>query len=159
MRSNKKYPAVAFLVATMALAHRTDAMPIRQFDKMSVSDQAKYMGVLLDGTASQFKAEGKQIDLINLMNAFRHSSRQGLAPGFTEFKSNLDAAREANKANANNPGEKPLDVEHAFALTLKQNGIPVSSKELLAAGRGFKPSASSPGSGLNKPQSNTNPNP
>jgi hypothetical protein len=159
MRSNKKYPATAFLFAAMALAHRTDAMPIRQFDKMSASDQAKYMGLLLNGTASQFKAEGKQIDLINLMNAFRHGSGQALAPGFTEFKSNLDAARASNITNANDPKKKPLDIEYAFALTLKQNGVAVSAKELLAAGRNFKPSASSHGSGLKQPQPNTNPNP
>jgi hypothetical protein len=148
MRCNKKYRAGAFLSTALLFSHPTDAMPIRQFDKMSENNQANYMTWLLKGTESQFNTEGKQLDLFNLMTVFRHSGGPALAPGFTEFKNNLDAARESNKTNANNPNKKPLEVEQAFALTLKQNGILVSAKELQAAGLGFKPSEPSHTGGL-----------
>ena len=159
MRCNNKYLAGTFLSAALLVSHLADAMPIHQFDKMSETDQAKYMSLLLNGTASQFKAQGKQTDLANLMTAFKHSSGPGLASGYVEFKNNLDAARASNAANAKNPNKKSLDVEYAFGLTLKQNRIPVSAKELLAAGRNFKPSGPPPGGGLKKSSPNTNTHP
>jgi hypothetical protein len=158
MRGNNKYLTGAFLSAALLYSRLTDAMPIHQFDKMSESNQANYMAWLLKGTESQFHIEGKQVDLLNLMTVFRHSSGPALAPGFTEFKNNLDAARESNRADANNPYRKPLDVEQTFALTLKQNGILVSEKELLAAGRNFKPSKTTHAGGLKGTLSNTNTN-
>jgi hypothetical protein len=59
----------------------------------------------------------------------------------------LEIFRAINKENTANPNNKEpvYEVEHAFAATLKDNGINVPVSVLLALGKDFKPSSPPPG--------------
>lgn len=112
------------------------AMPIPQYDKMSAEDDANYMTSLLKGAVEGLESHGNKQDSDKLYALFSKGD------GIKQFTKNLDVLRDLTNKNAANPNNKqpPYEVEQAFALTLKQNGIIVPLKFLLTINKDFKPS-------------------
>jgi len=54
MKRVNTYLAVTFLSAAMLFSSAAQAMEIRQFDKMAIQDQGKYVGLLVSGIISSW---------------------------------------------------------------------------------------------------------
>jgi hypothetical protein len=129
------------------------AMEISQFDKMVKHDQGGYAGLLVQGTLNILKARNPQ-DAQKFYDLFSADAPgQKASNGIVQFKENLEICRQINKDNGNDPNKKPLEVEDALWLTLKNNGIIVPIEQLLEIGKDFKPSAAA-GSSASIPDKN-----
>ena len=147
MQGIKKYLASTVLCAARLFTSAANAMQIPQYDKMVQNDKEDYCVLLVDGTANALDGHGKHEQSQKLIALFSNKSGNG---GFTQLEKHLQALRIINRENANDPNNKEpvYEVEHALALTLKDNGINVPVTVLLALGKDFKPS--SPPSGKTK---------
>jgi hypothetical protein len=103
---------------------------------MAAVDESHYMTLLVKGSVEGLEAHGSKQDADKLYNLFNSGE------GIKQFIKNLEALNALDNRNAADPNNKqpPYKVEQAFALTLKQNGITVPLKFLLAINKDFKPS-------------------
>jgi hypothetical protein len=137
----KKYMATSVLAVSMLFANAANAMQIPQFDKLAVDDQATYVTLLAKGSANALYAHGDRAGGDKLIQLFNTTGKTG---GGAQFWKYLDEVRIMNKNNAaDHPNNKqpPYEVEHAFALMLKNNGIIVPVSFLLTINKDFKPSS------------------
>ena len=134
----KKYLAGAVLSAALFFTTAANAMPIPRFDKMAQSDKNDYRASLVEGAAKALNAHG---DAQQAQKLFALFTDQGENGGARQLAKNMEIFRELNKENAANPNNKEpvYEVEHALALTLKDNGIVVPVDVLLTLGKDFKP--------------------
>jgi hypothetical protein len=94
---------------------------------------------LLDGTVVSLKAHGHEGQAQQVLNFFADRTEVG---GIQRLEMNLKAFRQLgrdNKDNLNNT-QPVYQVEDAFALTLKNQGIDVPVSFLLTINKNFKPS-------------------
>jgi hypothetical protein len=140
----KKYLATSVLAASMLFANAAGAMQIPQFDKLAVDDQDTYATLLAQGAAHGLYDHGDIKGGDKLVQLLNDGSKTG---GEAQFWRCLEEVRIMNKNNANNK-QPPYEVEHAFALMLKNNGIVVPVSFLLTINKDFKPK--SPPSGKTK---------
>jgi hypothetical protein len=147
MRGIKKYLAGTVLSAALFFTTAANAMPIPQFDKMAQSDRNDYRASLVEGAAKALNAHGDSQQARKLFALFTDQGENG---GARQLAKNMGIFRELNKENAANPNNKEpvYEVEHALALTLKDNGINVPVSVLLAINKDFKPK--SPPAGTTK---------
>jgi hypothetical protein len=119
-------------LAVLALMFPTfaRAMPIPQFDKMAKPDRTEYVVDLIYGAADGLKQHGHADIAEKLLNLFDKGD------GSADFSKNLTALRTAPAPN----NQAPFEVEDAFSLTLKNNGIAVPLKFLLSVNKDFQPS-------------------
>jgi hypothetical protein len=128
--------AAGVAIVALVLSTVSQAMPISQFDKMQRSDRELYVGRLLDGTAESLKAHGHEDQAQEVLNFFNDRTEQG---GIQRLEMNLKAFRQIGRQNVNNT-QPVYQVEDAFALTLKNQGIDVPVSFLLTINKNFKPS-------------------
>jgi hypothetical protein len=116
-----------------------NAMQIPQYDKMDKHDRAQYVNLLVKGTYDHLSATGQSAQAETLLYLFEKSSAKF---GWPQFEKNLQMARALSAKHAADPNNKkvPYEVEQAFALTLKNNGILVPVTFLLTVNKDFKPS-------------------
>jgi len=131
--------AVAMLSASMAFTGVANAIQIPQYDKMALDDKVTYDGLLVVGAKNALLAHGQPEQAQKVIDLFKVGSVNG---GSVQFVRNLEKIRLMNAKNAADPNNKqpPYEVEHAFYLTLKDNGITVPISVLLAINKDFKPS-------------------
>jgi hypothetical protein len=127
---------IGVAIVALVLSTVSQAMPISQFDKMQRSDRELYVGRLLDGTAESLKAHGHEDQAQEVLNFFNDRTEQG---GIQRLEMNLKAFRQIGRQNVNNT-QPVYQVEDAFALTLKNQGIDVPVSFLLTINKNFKPS-------------------
>jgi hypothetical protein len=147
MCGTKKYLASTILSAALLFAGAANAMQIPQFDKLSRDDRATYVTLLAKGSGYALYDHGDRAGGDKLVQLFNDNSKNN---GEHQFWKYLEEVRTMNKNNAADPNNKqpPYEVEHAFALMLKNNGITVPVSFLLTINKDFKPS--SPPSGKTK---------
>jgi hypothetical protein len=100
-------------------------MTIVQFDKMAGQDQAAYIGDLIIGAEKVLADQGNSALAAQVKQLFT-TKNAGDADtiGMVEFERNLARARLADAKRAETDANSPrLDVENAFAVTLKRNSI------------------------------------
>jgi hypothetical protein len=139
MRGMKKYLASTVLsAAALLFTGAANAMQIPQYDQMVQNDKSTYVTFLIMGAAKALEAHGQPDQSKKLIVFFEDGSDNG---GAHQFSKNLQVARIINAKNASDPNnkQKPYEVEHALALTLKNNGILIPVDVLLALGKDFKP--------------------
>ena len=143
MAGAKLYRAVVLSTAIL-FSSAAQAMPVPQFDKMDKGDQGTYVTLLVIGAKNALEAHGSPDQANKLVALFKDS---GPNNGFVQFVNNLQKIRTLNARNAEDPNNKqaPFEVEHAFYLTLKDNGITVPVSVLLAINKDFKPGQSTGG--------------
>jgi hypothetical protein len=131
--------AAGLLTLVIALSGVCRAMPISQFDKMQRNNRELYVGRLLDGTVESLKTHGHENQAQQVLNFFADRTEVG---GIQRLEMNLKAFRQLNRANKDNLNNtQPVyQVEDAFALTLKNQGIDVPVSFLLTINKNFKPS-------------------
>jgi hypothetical protein len=116
-----------------------NAMQIPQYDKMDKHDRAHYLTLLIQAAHDHLSATGQLAQAETLLYLFETSSAKF---GWPQFEKNLQIARALDAKHAADPNNKqvPYEVEQAFALTLKTNGILVPVSFLLTVNKDFKPS-------------------
>jgi len=133
------YLTGAMLSASMAFTGVASAMQIPQFEKMVQVDQVNYEVLLLEGAIKALNAHGQPDQAKKLTDLFLDKSDKG---GFRQIGKNLEIFKAINKENAAKPNNKEpvYEVEHAFAMALKDNDIIVPMNVLFAISKDFKPS-------------------
>jgi hypothetical protein len=134
--------AISILSALFVWTCVTTAMPLPQFDKMSVEDRSQFTALLVKGTHEWLIACRRPADAEKLMEFFEDGSKKG---GAAQFKKNLQVVRVVNRINAGNRSNKqrPYEVEDAFSLTLKNAGFNLPVDSLLRITKDFKSSGQS----------------
>lgn len=138
MRGINKYLAGSVLSLAMFFSPAVNAMQIPQYDQMDYRDQGHYVTLLVKGVYENLIAQGETEQANKLLTFFQDGSDKG---GPAQFSKNLEMAKALNQQNAANPSnQKPVyEVEHAMALTLKNQGIVVPVPTLLAINKDFHP--------------------
>jgi hypothetical protein len=140
-----KHATVATFLSFALIISGEQAMEIRQFDKMAVSDQGDYVQAQVDGAQKVLKADGKA-DLAAKVKHLFTTKDPGDAHtiGVVEFERNLALARAADADRAvKDPNAPRLEVEHAMFVTLKKNGVILPSAFMTVASN-FKPKLPTP---------------
>jgi hypothetical protein len=127
-----------FVSAVFLFISAANAMSVPQYDHLASNDQTTYVMSLLKGAVIALDNHGKPDQSKKLIALFADSSDHG---GATQFEKDLQLIRSINQQNASDPRQPQYEVEHAMALTLKNNGIIVPVSVLLAINKDFKPSA------------------
>jgi hypothetical protein len=134
----KRIVPEAVLAATL-LSIAANAMKIPEYDQMTQTDRRDYSVGLVEGSIKALNAHGQPDQAQKLATLFADKSDKG---GFYQLALNLNITRDLNKENAAKPDNKePIyEVEHAFAVTLKNDSIIVPINVLMAINKDFKPS-------------------
>jgi hypothetical protein len=117
--------AAVILSAAMLFSGAVQAMEIRQFDKMADQDQATYIGDLIIGAEKVLADQGNSALALQVKQLFvTKNTGDADTIGMVEFERNLARARLADAKRAETDAKSPrLEVEDAFAVTLKRNSI------------------------------------
>jgi hypothetical protein len=136
MRGLATSMAAGALAGMILWTSAAPAMSVRLYDQMAKSDRANYLNLLIRGAAGALNAHGDRQRVDKLFVLFGNN-------GGTQFDQNLAVIRQVNKENEADPrhNKPPYEVEHAFYLTLQDNGIIVPIAVLLAINKDFKPSS------------------
>jgi len=133
---------VGFALAATILATpvSSDAMEIKQFDKMSLKDRGRYVGELMGQSVRYLWAHGKKEAGEKVLDLFRRSNADKAAgkisPGMQAFADTLNILRAAEKAGKLNATPH---AEHAMFVMLKKHGITIPPKEIMFFAKDFKP--------------------
>jgi hypothetical protein len=130
---------ISLLSALVICSSVVSAMPVPEFDKMGSRERARYITLLVKGSQALLVERGEPTGSEKLLEFFEDTGRKGLA---AQFKKNLHVVRVVNRINAENRYNKqpPYQVEDAFALTLKNEGINLPVELLLKINKDFEPS-------------------
>jgi len=122
----------------LACSISAPAMPILIFAKMKKPDQATYIDNMVEGAAKILKDQGHPDESQKILDLFGNATPDG---GVNQFVLSLKAADSENRHNAINPNNrvKPLQVEDAMERMLKDHGILVPAKTLMAINQNFMP--------------------
>jgi len=117
--------SAALLSASVLLPGATQAMEIRQFDKMVEQDRNEYVADLVQGAEKVLRAAGKADQAAKVSKLFTtHLGNDQSSVGVVEFMSNLARARLADAQNmAKDPNAQRIEVEDALGVTLQKNQI------------------------------------
>jgi hypothetical protein len=140
IRSSFAILAVSFVLLQWGAAR---AMTTQHFDQLSGKQRGEYAVFLIESAAKLLATQGNQADAARVRDLFESEPGQGAKPALQQFMSNIKGVGQLNQQHAGDPNFKPYEVEHALALTLKQNGIIVPVSKLLQAGLGYKPANAS----------------
>ncbi|HEX3912702.1 MAG TPA: hypothetical protein VHW71_04280 [Steroidobacteraceae bacterium] len=120
--------SVAIISAAVLLSGAAQAMEIRQFDKMAVSDQAEYIADLIQG-AEDVLNDAAQRDQSEKLRHLFIDIAQGdqISLGMAELNVNLAGVRAAEVSRqARDAKLRHLDVEDTFKATAEDHGIKLS---------------------------------
>lgn len=128
------YKALLVLAVTSILTPAvSSAITTEKFDAMSCTEREAYMSNLLGMMPTEESGATAKVQQLLTHDKFRF---------YFQLNSNLDEVRKLNAYNAtkpNNGDQRVFEVEHAVALTLKQNGILIRVSDLLTVNRNFVP--------------------
>jgi hypothetical protein len=136
--------AATVLSASLLVASASQAMEIRQFDKMATQDRSDYVASLVIGTQQVLTDEGRP-DLADQIHKLFTDTPVGdeASIGMTEFMRNLARARVADAERAAQvPNAHRLEIEDAMLVTLQKNNIALSQafvKAFRAINSNFRP--------------------
>ncbi len=116
-------------LAMVATASIADAMLIKDFDRMSADDQARYVTTLLAGSVGYLGAQ-KRDDMAR--KVIDHFNARG-SSGMREFLEDLDDIRIAARATG-----KPYEVEHVMLMTMRRVGVDVPKGIMMELAKDFK---------------------
>jgi len=117
--------SAVLLFASVLLPRATQAMEIRQFDKMAEQDRNEYVADLVQGAEKVLRGAGKADQAAKVSKLFTtHLGNDQSSVGVVEFMSNLARARLADAQNvAKDPNAQRIEVEDALGVTLQKNHI------------------------------------
>jgi len=117
------FSLTAGLSAALLLAGASQAMEIRQFDKMADRDQVDYIDGLITGAEKVLTDTGKPALAAQVERLFTTKLNGDNATiGMVEFERDLAITR---ADNADHPQDQPSEVEDVLLITLENNHIPL----------------------------------
>jgi hypothetical protein len=130
--------ALALTMFTLGFTVGAKAMSFDDFARMNNDDEAGYVAFLVETSAQMLKANGQPDQAGKAISFFKNSSNNG---GVRQLASNMKMLNALNKRNAINPNNRApvYQIEDAMELTLKDAGIIVPAKYLLASSQNFVP--------------------
>jgi hypothetical protein len=140
MKRFNKFLAAALMVTALLLSNAAEAMPIQQYDRMSAKDQADYTSLLVGGAEQVLKDAGRPEQAAQVEKLFTtRVAGDKITVGMVELELNMSVVRQTDADNlVKNPNAKPVQVEIAMILTLKNNGI-IMPKSFIHVGDSFQP--------------------
>ena len=132
MNRFNRFMAATFLSAAMLLPSAAQAAEFRQFDRMNIEAQSEYVAVMIATTQKALKSDGRADFAAKMERLFTTIEPGDSMPlGLVEYVRNEARARLADAKRAEkDPNARRLDVEDALFVTLKKNGIVMSSKAM-----------------------------
>ena len=138
-------PTLALFLFWLAswLTPGAKAMSFDNFARLTNDDKANYVVFLVEAAAQVLKTHGQPDQAGKAIALFKDPGPNG---GMHQFASNMQMLNSLNNRNATNPNNRvpAAQIEDVMALTLKGNGIIVSTKDLLASSRSFVPDSPPP---------------
>jgi hypothetical protein len=130
--------AALLVGASLAGTLPAPAMPILQFARMAIDDQATYISALVEGSAKLLRSQGHPDQAAKAIALFKDPTSHG---GLSQLASNMRTLQSENDRNATNPNNRvqPYDVEAALGETLRQNGVDVPLSFLEGINHDFRP--------------------
>ena len=126
------------LTAGMVLSAPSHAMQIQEFDRMVARDRQDYVNLLIESAQKVLSEAGRQNDAAKAHKLFTEVQKGDAMPkGETEFENNLALARVGN--GSSDPRSAGMEVEDAFAVTLKKNGIELPGSFFTVASKFLPP--------------------
>jgi hypothetical protein len=125
------------LSASFLTANAAEAMPIHDFDQLTIKQRGAYTMHMIETAVDLLKAKGDTAAAEKIRDLF---DQQSVMTSYVEY---INGVRKVTDAHAADPNFKPLEVEHAFCQTLKDNGIIVGVHSLSVAASNFTPPSSS----------------
>jgi hypothetical protein len=137
MSLNAKLVAVLISVAIFPPVG-APAMTLEDFGRMNNDDEATYVALLVEASAQMLKAQGQNDQAAKTLAFFKEPGKFG---GAQQLASHVQAMFATNKLRATNPNNRVSDyqIEDAMEATLREQGIVVPAKYLLARGKDFHP--------------------
>ena len=134
----KLWATFALLSLAPWFSSHSGAMTILAFGKMNDDDEATFVTLLVEGSAKMFKDQGQPDQAAKVIAFFKVPGRDG---GVYKLGDQIKQAYAANVKNGTNPNNRTPDllVEDAMAATLRDRGLPVPAKYLIAVGKDFHP--------------------
>ena len=134
MNPFNRFLAATCLSAALLLPCAAQAAEFRQFDRMNIEAQSEYVAVMIATTQKALKSDGRADFAVKMERLFTTIEPGDSMPlGLVEYVRNEARARLADAKRAEkNPNARRLDVEDALFVTLKKNGIVMSSKAMNA---------------------------
>jgi hypothetical protein len=133
----------SLLSAVMVVSGPVQAMQIQVFDRMTAHDRQDYMHLLMETAQKVLIEAGKQNDAAKAHQLFTEIRKGDASPiGEAQFEGNLAIARVAGALS--DPKAPRLEVENAFAVTLKKNGIELPGSFFTIASKFLPPIAPPP---------------
>ena len=131
MSQNPRIGIASFLLTVfvaLCLPVSLSAMPYRQFDTMSVLDQAEYIAVMVYTTQAVLRNSGGANYAAQIEQLFATvKPGDSISDGLAELEGNIDQLRvHDDERVAKDPKARRLDVEVALLVTLKKNNIPIT---------------------------------
>jgi hypothetical protein len=117
-----------------ALPNSSWAVPYARFDKMGIEAQAEFVTVMVEVTKTVVRREGKSDQWIKIDNLFTTVLEGAeFSVGVAEYERNEARERVFDlERAAEDPKARRLDVEDAWFVTLKKNGIELSQPAMTA---------------------------
>ena len=126
------------LSAAMLVSGPVQAMQIQVFDRMAAHDRQDYMHLLMETAQKVLIEAGKQNDAAKAHQLFTEIHQGDALPiGEAQFEGNLAVARVADALSG--PKAPRVEVEEAFAVTLKKNGIELPGSFFTVASKFLPP--------------------
>jgi hypothetical protein len=129
---------VAWVSVVWLFAPGAQAMTPDDFGRMNNDDEATYVALLVESSAQMLRAHGEPEQANKTIAFFKEPGKAG---GVQQFASHLQTINALNKSHAINPNNRApvYQIEDALEATLRDQGITVPAKYLLASGKDFRP--------------------
>lgn len=126
----------AFLaVSFLGMPSQGRALEIYKYDQMTDVAKNQYRAYLYVATIQLLQQQGRHDDAEKVRHLFNDPQGSNNMPlGMEQFYFDLQATRRVDQERAQE-GKKPLHIEHAFVMTLANNGIRISANDLARAVR------------------------
>lgn len=132
--------AGSFLSAALFLMPApSDAMEIKQFNQMSIDDQAHYIEILMGESVKYLWRKGRKEDADAVLALFKRDSSGRISKGHNEFSAAIDGLAELERLEQL---KKTPHVEQALAIVLKDHGVVIPMKDFMLFAQDFRPSSS-----------------
>ena len=133
-RSATRCWVISLFVVGFALPTSSWAVPYERFDKMGIEAQAEFVAVMVEVTKTVVRREGKSDQWIKIDTLFTKVEKgDEFALGIAEYQMNEAKGRVFDLERVKkDPKARRLDVEDAWFVTLKKNGIDLSKEAATA---------------------------
>jgi hypothetical protein len=134
----KSYLGAGILSVMLLIPSPIRAISFLDFGKMNDDDESTYVAQLIEGAVQLLRAHGHPDQAAQTLALFKDTGPHSGVRQLAEQSKRLNALNDRNATNPNNRVQVYV-VEDAMEVTLKDNGIIVSVKDLRTINQNFRP--------------------